>query len=52
MACGNSGSSGSSEPEAQDEGVFDPMVETIDRAESVQDIGLDRKDQMDEVIDK
>jgi hypothetical protein len=48
--CGNGGDSGS-EPEAQDESVFDPMVDTIDRAEAIEGIGLERKDQMDELMD-
>ena len=37
--------------EDADEGVFDPLVGTIDRAEGVQDAGTDRKSQMDEAIE-
>lgn len=32
------------------EGVFDPMISTIDKAEEVQDIGLEHKDQLDEAL--
>ncbi len=37
--------------EEEDEGVFDPMVGTIDRAEGVQDLNMDRKNRMDEAIE-
>ena len=35
-----------------EETVFDPMVGTMDRAAGVEDLGMDRKDEMDEAIDK
>jgi len=38
-----------SEPE---ETVFDPMVGTMDRAAGVEDMGMDRKDEMDKAIDQ
>ena len=44
-------SSASEAMEDEEEGVFDPMVGTIDRAEDVQDAGVDRKDEMDEAIE-
>lgn len=34
----------------EEEGVFDPMVKTIDRATEVQEIGLEHKDQLDEAL--
>ena len=37
--------------EEEDEGVFDPMVGTIDRAETVGGMGSSRKDAMDEAIE-
>ena len=33
------------------EGVFDPMVDTIDRAQGVQDLNMDRKDEMDQALE-
>ena len=38
--------------DAGEEGVFDPMVGTLERAESVQDMNLDRKARMDEALDE
>lgn len=34
-----------------EEGVFDPMVGSMDRARGVEDMGMDRKDEMDAAID-
>ena len=34
-----------------EETVFDPMVGTMDRAAGVEDMGMDRKAEMDEAID-
>jgi hypothetical protein len=49
IACSSpSGDSDERGPTATDEGVFDPMVGTLDRAEAVEDIGLERKDEIDE----
>lgn len=31
-----------------DESVFDPMVGTLDRAEAVEDLALERKDELDQ----
>ena len=35
-----------------EETVFDPMVGTMDRAAGVEDLGMDRKAEMDEAIDQ
>jgi hypothetical protein len=35
-----------------EETVFDPMTDTMDRAAGVEDMGMDRKDEMDEAIDQ
>ena len=35
-----------------EETVFDPMVGTMDRAAAVEDMGMDRKAEMDEAIDQ
>jgi len=44
---------GGSEPEpAEPETVFDPMVETLDRAKAVQDLEQDRKRRIDEQLDQ
>lgn len=37
--------------EEEDEGVFEPMVDSIDRAEAVQDLNMDRKNRMDVAIE-
>ena len=37
--------------EEENEGVFDPMVGTIDRAETVEGMGSRRKDAMDDAIE-
>jgi hypothetical protein len=34
-----------------EETVFDPMTDTMDRAAGVEDMGMDRKDEMDKAID-
>lgn len=39
------------EPYEDRETVFDPMTDTIDRAEAVEDIGRDRKRSMDEALE-
>ena len=45
-------SCGGSEPESgQAETVFDPMVETLDKAKAVQDLELERKRNIDEQLD-
>lgn len=44
---------GGSEPEpAEPETVFDPMVETLDKARAVQDLDQDRKRRIDEQLDQ
>ena len=35
-----------------EETVFDPMVESMDRTAGVDDLGMDRKAEMDEEIDQ
>ena len=35
----------------EDEGVFDPMVGTMDRAKGVEDMGTSRKAEMDAAIE-
>jgi hypothetical protein len=35
-----------------EETVFDPMVDSMDRAAGVEDLGMDRKAEMDEAIDQ
>ena len=37
--------------EESDEGVFDPMVGTMDRARGVEDMGMSRKDEMDAALE-
>jgi|GEM_PF-3155869 len=37
---------------AQSETVFDPMVETLDKARAVQDLDLEHKRQLDEQLDQ
>lgn len=34
----------------EEEGVFDPMVKTIDRAKEVEEITFDHKNQLDEAL--
>ena len=44
---------GGSEQAEQDEDretVFDPLVETIDRAEAVNDVAVEQKERMDEAL--
>ncbi|MBT8077876.1 MAG: hypothetical protein KJO31_04830 [Gammaproteobacteria bacterium] len=36
-----------SEKKAEEEGVFDPLVNTIDKAEAVEDAALKHKEEMD-----
>ena len=52
--CGSSDdtSSGSSEAsvEKNEESVFDPMVDTLDKAREVEDIVMQQKEQMDEAL--
>ena len=38
---------GSAEKEEAEEGVFDPMVESIDKAKQVEDAALKHKEEMD-----
>lgn len=45
--CGCGGDSREKEREDIDT-VFDPLTETLDRAEAVQDVGLEHKEAMDE----
>ncbi len=50
--CGG-GTAGSAEQKpadsaAAEEGVFDPLVGALDRAKAVEDIGLERKQELDE----
>ncbi len=58
-ACSNGGSEGgatgggeesadSKNASPPDESVFDPMVGTLDRAEAVEDLALERKDELDQ----
>jgi len=51
FACGGPADEAVDNYEDDEEGVFDPMVGTIDRAEGVQDLNMDRKDRMDEAIE-
>ena len=56
VGCGSpdSASEGPAESEApanKEEGVFDPLVGTLDRAESVNDISDSRKEEMDQQIE-
>jgi len=37
---------------AKSETVFDPMVETLDKARAVQDLDLEHKRQLDEQLDQ
>ena len=37
----------SSDAARADESVFDPLVGTLDRAEAVEDMGMERKDELD-----
>jgi hypothetical protein len=39
-------------PEDPDETVFDPMIGTMDRAKSVEDLGMARKNAMDEALEE
>jgi hypothetical protein len=44
---------GGSEPEpAEPDTVFDPMLETLDKANAVQDLEQDRKRRIDEQLDQ
>ena len=38
---------GGAEKEPEEEGVFDPMVKTIDKAKQVEDAALKHKEEMD-----
>ena len=56
-ACGgspdSSGSAAEDEERPEDrETVFDPMVGTIDRAKGVEDMNMQRKDEMDRAIEE
>ena len=53
-ACGGGSSerAQSSTSDSADEGVFDPLVDTLDRAESVEDVGLERKDSLDDRLEE
>lgn len=46
------GISGCAQEKEEEEGVFDPLVNTLDRAEAVQDIGLEHKNQLDEALEE
>ena len=50
-ACGGSEKE-SSEPYEDRETVFDPMTETIDRAKAVDEIGKERKQEMDAALEE
>jgi ABC-type glycerol-3-phosphate transport system substrate-binding protein len=46
------GGSSSGDSGAKDESVFDPMVQTMDRASGVEDLSADRMRQLDAEIEK
>ena len=51
--CGGGDSANSdSASSPKDDSVFDPMVGTIDKAKAVEGLSADRKDELDEQIDK
>lgn len=53
-ACGggdDEGAADSAEAYEDRETVFDPMTDTIDRAKAVEEMGKDRKKEMDEALD-
>ena len=56
--CGDTGTTGTATgsqdakvEEEPEETVFDPMVGTMDRAATVEDLSMSRKDEMDEAIE-
>jgi hypothetical protein len=55
--CGSPDSAGESQPEPaapakKEEGVFDPLVGTLDRAKAVEDTGTNRKEEMDRRLEE
>lgn len=54
VACGSSENTGTEATEAEEtqdtETVFDPLLETIDKAKAVEDIVMQQKRQMDEAL--
>jgi hypothetical protein len=40
------------DPEPESETVFDPLVDTLDKAEATQDLELERKRRIDEELEK
>lgn len=51
-ACGGSSSDQNIETEeVEEETVFDPMVETIDRAHAIEDLAAQRRDDIDKAIE-
>ena len=51
LACGSGQPDDDSRAEAES-GVFDPMVDTLDRAEQVEDLSQDRKRQLDDALEQ
>ena len=51
-ACGGASSDQEQQGEEVEETVFDPMVETIDRAHGVEDIAAQRRDELDKAIEE
>lgn len=52
-ACSGGGDSGDAGAKtADDEGVFDPMVGTMDRAAGVEDLSSSRKEEMDRAVEE
>lgn len=52
-ACGGSSSDQDIESEeVEEETVFDPMVDTIDRAHAVEDLAAQRRDDIDKAIEE
>lgn len=50
-ACGNPGS-GEADESADEEGVFDPMVGTMDRARGVEDVANSRLDELNKRVEE
>lgn len=50
IGCGGSADNADSGG-GEEEGVFDPMVGTIDRAKGVEDMNMGRKEEMDRAIE-
>ena len=52
LALGACGGDEVAEPAVDRETVFDPLVDTLDRAEAVEDLALEQKNRLDDALQR